>query len=478
MSLFSTAIGESSLLTYRKSIDITNQNMANAFTDGYTKKTPVFADLVTGGVELAHVERTFDENLYTRYINVNQRHASDESYKDLLDQVEGLYSDTMGSGLSSAMDSFFNAFNDVSVNPANTAARQQVLSSADALVGRLRSTHDDLEQMKGNTVTSFRDTVKQINELTSKLSELNLNIAAGVSEPTAKAAFLDERDRTLKSLSSLIDTRVTYKSDGTVAVDTAKGFSLVLHNRPNSLIFSTDTNGDPHVTLSNIDITGDLENGKLGGLRKGVDYVNKSIADLNDFTTVFANVMNKQHTQGFDEDGNAGIDFFTTDPGSTLGKIDASNIVLNLGNPAQLAASGNALYPQSDNTNVKQLMAIKESFNGVLTPAEESALTATLNDFDGTASANFDYMKTHSFSEFYNSHIVASIGLEVQHTATSMDTNGFLVENIDAQLQARHGVSMDEELANLVKLQRGYEAAARIISVTDELMQTTLNMMQ
>jgi len=478
MSLFSSAIGSTSLLTYKKSIDITNQNMANAYTDSYSRKTPVFSDLVTGGVELSQVERSFDQNLQTRFISVNQELASDQSYKELLDQVETLYNDMQGSGLSSSLDAFFNAFNDVAVNPANTAARQEVLSSAQALTGRIRSTYGNLEQMKENTVLTFRDTVTQINELTSKLGELNLNIGSGVTEATAKASYLDERDRTLKSLSALIDTKVTYNADETVNVSTAKGFGLVLQDKSTPLSFSTDTAGDPHVTLNNIDITGDLQNGSLGGQLKGIEYLNKSLGDLNDFATVFSTVVNKQHTQGYDIDGNAGTDFFAKDPGSTLTKIDASNIALNLDDPSQIAAALDAAYPESDNTNIKQLIGLKEGFSGVLTPAEESALVATLNDYNGTDSSNLNYMSTYSFNEFYNSKIVASIGFEVQHTTTSFETNTFLQESIDAQIQAKSGVSIDEELANLVKLQRAYEASARIITVTDELLQTTLNMIQ
>lgn len=478
MSLFSSAIGNTSLQTYKKSIDITNQNMANVFTEGYSRKTPIFSDLVTGGVELSHVERSFDQNLHTRYIAVNQRKASDEEYKGMLDQVETLYNDLQGSGLSSSLDAFFNAFNDVAVNPANMAARQEVLSAAQALTGRIRSTHSDLEQIKSNTVLTFRDTVAQINELTSKLGELNLNIGSGVTEATAKAAYLDERDRTLQSLSALIDTSVTYNADGTVNVATAKGFDMVLRDKANTMSFSTDVQGDPHVTLGNIDITPDLQNGILGGQLRGVSYLNKSLDDLNDFATAFTTVVNKQHTQGFDASGAAGLDFFAKDPGSTLTKIDASNITLNLDDPALVAASADSAYPESDNTNVKKLLDLKTGISGVLTPAEETALSATLNDFDGTASANFDFMKTHSFNEFYNSKVAASIGFEVQHVGTSLQTNAFLQESIDAQIQAKSGVNMDEELSNLVKLQRAYEASARIITVSDELLQTTLNMIR
>lgn len=476
MSLFSTAIGSSALQTYKSSIDVVNQNMANVYTEGYSRKTPVFSDLVTGGVELSEVKRSFDQNLQTRFISVNQRMTSDESYKEVLDQIETLYNDTQGAGLASSLDNFFNAFNDVAVNPANTAARQEVLSAAQALTGNIRSTYDDLEQIKQNSVLTFRDTVTQVNELTTKLADLNRNIASGVNDPTAQAAYLDERDRALHSLSELIDTKATYNTNGTVNVSTAKGFGLVLSGTANALSFSTDTSGDPHITLGSIDITGDIENGRIGGFVKGVDYLNQSLNDLNDFATVFGSVMNKQHSQGFDLDGNTGLDLFAVDPDSTDTKIDAGNITLNLDNPSQIAAALDATYPDSDNENVKNLLAIKDDFSGVLTAAEENALTSSLNDYDGTASANFDYMDSYSFNEFYNAKIISSIGFEIQHTDSSLQTNTFLQESIDTQIQSKSGVNMDEELTNLVKLQRAYEAAARIINVTDELMQTALNL--
>lgn len=477
MSLFSTlSLGSQSLLSYKKGIDITSQNMANVYTDGYNRKDPIYTDIINGGVDLVKIERTFDQSLYSRSINVNQQVTGEQSYKGILDQVEIVFNDIQGSGLSNSLNEFFGAFNDVAVNPDDIAARHSVLSAAQDLTGRIRTSYDNLSDTKEKTLLSIKDNITQINEITSKLATINANIRAGSAQEGKTDAYLDERDRTLKALSNLIDTRATFRKDGTVDVATAKGFDLVLYDRSKPLSFDTDSNGDPLVKLGSIDISKDLSNGEVGGYLKGVAFINKTIDNLNDFSTVFATVLNKQHSQGYDLNGNTGVDFFRIGPETAAGKIDASNIDLNLHDPIEIAAALDPAYPASDNTNIKQLIELKDTISGVLTPAEENALVSGLSDFDGTGSGNYQFVASRSFSEFYNSNLVAAVGFEVQHTQDTLETKSYLLEGIDQQIKAKSGVNMDEELVNLTKLQRSYEASARIISITDELLQTVLGL--
>ncbi|WP_200763838.1 flagellar hook-associated protein FlgK [Nitrosophilus alvini] len=446
MSLFSSlSIGSQALLSFKRGIDITNKNMTNVYTEGYSRVNPVFENVVSGGVYLNRAERIFDNSLFTRTININQQYTGNTAYQDILDQIEFNFNDIQGSGFGTALDEFFNSMNDVIVNPDNLAARQSVISEAKTLVGRIRTSYESLQDTKENTNLLIKDKVQKINELTSKIAKINEGIRAFNADEAKVNEYMDERDRALKELSSLIDTKITFQNDGTVNVSTAKGFDLVLFDKPHTLQFEIDTNADPVIKWEGINITSELGNGEIGGLIKGIDFLNRTMQTLNTFTEEFATAINSQHNSGFDLNGNAGQDMFNFTPGSA-----ASDIEIAFEDPKLIAAASDPAYTNSDNTNIKALLAIKEQ--------------------------NFAALDGLTLNEFYNSKIVAPIGFESSHNQNTLTDNKFLLEAAEQKLQEKSGVNLDEELIKLTQLQRSYEASARIITVTDELLQTVMNM--
>ncbi len=485
MSLFySLSIAGQSLLTHRNAINTTNNNISNVYTDGYSRKLPQLVNLPTGGVELKNIERAFSQAYFNRYVNVNNQKTGYENYKDILQQIESVFNDIQGSGFSNEINQFFNSFNDVAVNPDDIAARYSVLSKAEALVGRIRNSYETLSDTKEKTVLSIRDNLNRLNDLTGQLATVNKNIRFYTADPDKKNEYLDERDRLLKEISSLIDIKVTFRDDQTVDISTVKGHSLVIFDKSIPLTFETDRNGDPVIKHQGTDITSLFEKGKIGGYLKGIDKVNESINKLNDFTTVFAMIVNKQHRAGFDLNGNTGIDFFTIDPSSNKTNIDASNIVVGIKDPERIAAASDPAYTNSDNTNIKKIIGLKDDINGVLTTTEENTLFTTgsltigsityvLNSFD-----NYRFIKDRSYSEFYSSEIVAPIGFEINRVDNLYHEQNLILETVDSKLKEISAVNLDEELINLTKLQRAYEASAKIINVTDELLQTLLGLVK
>ncbi|WP_457622725.1 flagellar hook-associated protein FlgK [Persephonella sp.] len=485
MSLFySLSVAGQSLLTHKNAINTTNSNISNVYTDGYSRKIPQLANLPTGGVELKTVERAFNQAYFNRYVNTNNLKTGYENYKDILDQIESVFNDIQGSGFAEELNQFFNSFNDVAINPDDIAARYSVLSKAETLVGRIRNSYDTLADMKEKTSLSVRDNLNRLNDLTGQLATVNKNIRFYTADPAKRNEYLDERDRLLKEISSLIDVKVTFRDDQTVDISTVKGHALVIFDRNIPLSYETDIDGNPVIRHQGTDITSLFEKGKIGGYLEGIKKINESIDKLNDFTTILAMTVNKQHREGFDLNGNTGIDFFGIDPSSNKSNLDASNIVVNIKDPESIAAASDPAFTNSDNTNIKKIINLKDDIAGVLTASEETTLSSTGSLTIGgitytiNSYTNYTFIKDKSYAEFYSSQIIAPIGFEINKAENLYQEQNLILETVDSKLKEISAVNLDEELINLTKLQRAYEASAKIINVTDELLQTLLGLVK
>lgn len=471
MSLLSMlSIGGQSLLSTQRGINTLSKNISNVATEGYSREVPVFQDIPKSGAFVNKVLRIFDQFLFTRQINLGQSLSSDKAYSEILSNIENIFNDVNGTGFSSELNRFFNSINDMLVNPDDLSARKQFLANAQTLIAKFRNSYQSLLDLKQQTTLKIRDQITQINQVTDQLAKLNNSIKTKVMDVQVNSDYLNERDRLIDQLSNLIDVKIVFNTDNTVNIFTAKGFGLVVGDQATELNFQTDSSGNPVIKWNNsIDITRDINNGEIGGNLKGIVATNNQIDNLNDFVTVFANTFNKVHRQGYNLKGNNNVDFFKIDPSSSLTKIDASNISMNITDPSDIALASNPAYLNSDNTNGKNLLKLKDSISGVLTATEISGLN--LNNI-----SNYSLIEQIGFFEFYNLKLVASPSSESSKINTQKANTQSLYDAVKEKMQNFSGVNLDEELINLTKLQRAYQANARIISVADELFQTILNL--
>jgi flagellar hook-associated protein 1 FlgK len=451
MAIFAAlSVASQALLANTTAINTTNKNISNVYNEDYSREEAVFSDVPGGGVSIETIRRIFDRALFKRYISQNQETVSLKEYQDILEQVESVFNDLQGSGFSSELEEFFNIMNDIAVNPDDIAARSELISAAKSLVGRIRDSYDTLQEIKNVSIKKVRDQIQLLNDNLSHLAEVNKNIKLFQSLPEKLNTYLNERDKLLKEISGLIDTKITFNEDGSVNLYTTKGFSLVIGDTAKEVTLDI-VNGNPKVFVNNTDLTAEISGGSIGGLLKGISYINGTMDKLNMFTNTFATKINAIHESGFDLYGNSGEPFFLSENGAP--SIDASNIVLNPAveeDPKKIAAAADTAYLNSDNENIKKLMALKDE--------------------------KWTELNEMSFSEYYTSEIVTPIGTELEHTKTMAENSEFLLQSIDEKIKELSGVNMDEELVNLTKFQRAYEAAAKVVTVTDELLQTILGM--
>jgi flagellar hook-associated protein 1 FlgK len=452
MALFAAlSVASQALLANRTAINVTNKNISNVYNKDFSREEAVFADLPGSGVSIETVRRIFDRALFKRFISQNQENASLQEYQNVLEQVESVFNDLQGSGFASELEEFFNIMNDIAVNPDDIAARSELISVAKSLVGRIRDSYDTLQEIKSVSIKKIKDQIQLLNEDLAQLAEINKNIKIFQSSPEKLNTYLNERDKLLKDISGLIEAKITFNEDGSVNVYTAKGFALVLDGEAKEVTFDV-VDGNPKVSVANTDLTDEIQGGSIGGLLKGISYINEVVDKLNTFTTSLANNVNAVHTSGYDLYGNSGLPFFLAGGGSAP-PPNASNIIVNPdieNDPKKIAAAADTAYLNSDNENIKRLIALKDE------------TWAELNNM--------------SFQEYYTSEIVTPIGTELEHIKNLTENSNFLLESIDEKIKELSSVNIDEELINLTRFQRAYEAAARIVTVTDELLQTILGM--
>ncbi len=482
MSLFaSLSIANQALLANKDAINVVNKNLSNAFTEGYKRRIPILTNFPGGDVALDRIERAYDQRLFNRFINVQNEASGLENYQGVLEEVESIFNDIEGTGFSNEIDQFFKALNDVAANPDDLAARQSVLAKAQQLVGRIRNSYDNLQNAKDRLNETIKRNTDRINDILKNLAQLNKDIAGSKFNDPRKNMYMDERERLINELSQYMDIKLVFNGDDTVDVTTVKGIPLVTGEKAETVVYKRDENNNPVLNVRGLDITSLLKNGKIGGYIQGIDFINKTVDNLNDFTTIFALTVNKVHSEGYNLNGDTGIKFFSIDPSSNKSNIDASNIVLNIQKPEEFSAALDPSVLNGDNQNVKRLIGLKDSVDGVLTAGEEASLVSGGLSLGGieyklASSDSYSLVKNKSFHEFYNGNIISKIGFELEDTRNRLDHVKVSLEALDSKMKEVSSVNIDEELINLTKLQKAYEAAAKVITITDELMDTLLKM--
>ncbi|WP_432727137.1 flagellar hook-associated protein FlgK [Variovorax sp. W6] len=358
-SLFYT--GLSGLGVARTALMTTAHNTANAYTTGYSRQV---AEIATGsaissgtgfigsGANVSTVSRSYDRYLTAQLSMAQSASAALAANGTQVTRVDTLLADKT-SGIAPLMQSFFTSIQGVANTPADPAARQQMISSAQALAGKFRSTDQYLSDMNTSINDQIVGSVNQINTYAGKIANLNQQISqisamAGGQPPND---LLDQRDQLVSELSQIVDVKVLQQDNGKYNVFIATGQSLVVGDYASSMA-AVNSAADPSrkaialqgfagntAELSDGAITG----GSLGGLlsfrRDTLIPTQNAIGRL---AMSVADAVNTQHKLGVDLSGALGKDFFTQSvPGALANSKNTGSLELSgsISNASQLTTS-------------------------------------------------------------------------------------------------------------------------------------------
>jgi len=447
------------LLAQQQAISVTSHNIANVNTPGYSRQQPIMETntpldssigLEGTGVSVVAIERIYDRFLSAQINNESQGLGRWDAQKDAVELVELIFNETDGSGLSLAMSNFWDAWQTLASNPAGATERKILVTASQVLTSTFNQLNADLSQTQQNLDLAIQATVTDVNRLSQQLADLNGKIVSSEIGSFNANDYRDQRELVLKKLSELIDINTFEDANGAVSALVANGRPLVSSNQFWQL--STETNlvtGLQDVVWvddagNNTNISADISGGRLKGyldVRDGVidDYINR----LDTLAQTLMTDVNTLHQSGFALDASAGEVFFA---GTGAGNIEVNpNIV---GDLDLVAAAADALTVPGDSRRAIEIANLQYQLN-----------------MGGTQSYN-DYYST----------IVRDVGNEVLKSEASYHHQSDMVAQLENQRESVSGVSLDEEMINLIKFQNAYTAAARLITTADEMMQTILQM--
>lgn len=452
-------IASQALMTQQKAINVTGHNIANVNTPGYSRQslqistnTPSYSyiGLIGNGVHADGIERIYDRFLSTQINNENQALGRWDAQKGAVEVVEMIFNESDGYGLSQAMSKFWDAWHSLINNPAGTTERQVLITNSQVLTSTFNQLDADLRKSQKDLDLAVEGTVADINRLSEQVADLNEKILSAESDASSANDYRDQREQTLKALSELIDINTYEDSNGAVHVLVADGQPLVgagqqwqLSTQVNAQnlhdVVWLDRSGTP------TDITADIDGGKLKGYLDVRDAIIP--ADMNNLDTLAQALMtdiNALHQAGFALDGSAGEVFFNG--------LGAGNIALNTNiaaDPDLVAAAADALTVPGDNRQAMEIAKLQYQLT-------MNGNTATYND--------------------YYSSLIRDTGNEVLKSDAYYHHQSDMLSQLENRRESISGVSLDEEMINLIKFQNAYTASAKMISAADEMLQTVLQM--
>ncbi len=497
------AIALRALQAQQISLDITGHNVANANNPNYSRQTalhsatkpypapmmgytPSSGQLGTG-VEISQINRMRDGFVDLRLRQ--QLHSKNywAAMEDGLRQVELFFNEPSENGIHYALDQFWDSLQDLSREPDFIAVREVVVQRAHVLVESIRGTRENLQSLRENINGNIPLKVDEVNSLARRIADLNVEIGKITATGSIPNDLLDARDGLVEELSHLVDIEVVQDYAGMIGV-TIGGASLVHRGTSYGL---TTTVGDESDNYRKVEViwaaTGnkaDIRSGEIGGLLDLREEITRVIGELDDWTLDFALEFNRRHAVGYDAKGNGGytgtIDaenpaeeavpndplfyffvFDNLDKGATLDEslpYAALNIGVNkeIINDAGLIRAG--LQPAAGNgENALRLASLR------FTPIERLSKKITGGgDQDVTIGDSFN-------------QIIADLGVKTQRAGRLNENDTNLELHLRNLKDSISGVSLDEEMANMIRFQHAYSAAARVMTAMDEALDTIIN---
>jgi len=317
------------MLAFQRALQMTGHNIANANTPGYSRQVAEFSTrigqsagfgYIGGGTQITTIKRIYDAMLGEQLRTSTSGQARYSVMNTLASRLDTMLADP-NTGLSTGLQSFFGALQDVANDPSSTPARQALLADANGVAQRFHSLDQRLAETEKEVNQRISLAVADINRLASSIAEVNDQIAraSGISGQPAND-LLDRRDVLVRDLAAQVSVSTALQDDGTLSVFIGSGQTLVIGTSAKQLAVR-GSEFDPtrlEVTYQgssgNIQLDSNLTGGTLGGL---LDFrrqmLDPSRQSLGQTAVAFVHSFNEQHRSGMDLRGALGGDFFGID---------------------------------------------------------------------------------------------------------------------------------------------------------------------
>ncbi|MTI61569.1 MAG: flagellar hook-associated protein FlgK [Firmicutes bacterium] len=535
----STAL--SGLQTQQKALETTGHNIANADTEGYSRQQVVqtasspyaSVGIYTGtavgqtgtGVEVDAIERITDQFINAQINEETQDQAYWEKMLEGLSQIESIFNESTSSesGLDDALNDFYEALQDLSSDPEDTAVRKTVQERAEMVADVFSSICENLLEYQSSLNEDISTTVDEINSLSSRIAALNEEIVSVENSGQNANDLRDKRDQLLTELNSYVDVKSSEDSQGNLQI-TLDGNLLVSKDISYDLTVESTGQNQSEVIYSQTGKAVAVDSGSLGAILELCDEtVAAYLDDINQLAESFVEEFNEVHQAGYDLNGDSGGDFFTIEDednpamgisltdavASDISKIAAGRFsgtysdnedvaTVDINDPTLLTdgyqievteiatdeveytvtdAEGNILQDSSgaaltgtaqegDTIDLSEELGIQLNINGI----GEANISFTASVGNGNnALALSNIINNSSLTDTYQS-IITSIGVAGEEAESMLENQEALLEQLEEQQASVSGVSLDEELTNLIKFQQAYKACSTVVTTINEML--------
>jgi len=440
------AIGASGLRAYRASLAATSDNVANAQTPGYARRSVRLSEVTISsapdfryrnrerfdGVDVAATVRAADTWRTSDARLAASAEARSATYARWMDTAEAALPDgETGTGASLAQ--MFSAGDRLAADPSSRVARSGFLAALDEAAGSIRGNAEELARVASGVAGAAQSAATALNADLAALADVNLAIRRTGIGTTANAELSDQRDRLIDAIAGATDVDVAVNADGSarltkggaVLVDLGTAATIAAVVAPDGRVSFTQSFGGATTALAPL-------SGSLSGLARAADTVADRRVALDTLATDLASALNTWHANGRTPGGANGAALLDATGG-------AAALTALVGDPAQVAAADAG---GTANGNALALAGVR---TGSATESQWAALVAA--QAQTTASARADETRTSARRQ-----------------------------TADAARDAVEGVDLDREAADLVRFQQAYEASARVIQMAKETVDTILRL--
>jgi flagellar hook-associated protein 1 FlgK len=421
------------------------------------------------GVEQETIDRISDEFIMRRIVQESASEGSLDAQANALSQVENILNEQGGEGLTTQLSEFFNAWEDLaSAGEANQPTeRAAVIAQGQLFVETVHRIDLSLRDLQQSLDRSIVGLLPEVNSIIDRIASLNDEIVK--LEVTAPANDLrDQREQALRDLSNKVEVTWIENSNGSLTVFFEGGVPLVEGSRTAHLVPVADPTNSFDPTFSSVyyddgsnffDVSARMGGGELGGLLRSRDtHVAGAIRDLDATIYTLLTSVNTQHQAGFGLDGNTGRDFFL-DPGVLDNAardfdLDAALVA----NPDIIAAAqggGTAAELAGDTENAKAISALRDTV----------AVSYQAGDVAGTPTGSSQTIMDQAAG------LIAEQGQTARSLQSALDQQQRVLLEIENRRDEISGVSLDEEMTDLIRLQAAFQANSRVIAAVDRMLQ-------
>lgn len=457
-----------SLEVNQKSIEIIGNNISNVNTEGYSRQSAElstypavnFGDFFVGqGVKVSDVRRDHDvfitNQLRDKVIDFGLYNGQAQS----LSELERIFNITE-ENIATDVDRFFDSWQELSASPSDLVLRDIVIQRGELLSTNFNNTANDLNTVKENINDAIISKVSDLNAKIEEIATLNENIFnIEIRGQTANTAR-DKRDMLAKDLASSLGAQSYETPNGMLAVNIPGGLPLVQGNEGMKL--ETVTSGATlDIVLKAGGVTRTLNITNMGGEFEGLidmrdNFIPTLKDDLDRLAYEISSQVNFHHAGGIGLDNSTGLNFFSgpaavsatpPPPVPATYANAARNMSVVLTNSNQVAAGLSTPVAPGDNRNALTISNIGETYL-----------------IDGSDDFNSYYGKTTS-----------RVGIRTNQNQLNLEGSGDTVIQLENMRDGLTGVSLEEEMIDLIVYQRGFESSAKFLSTVDEMMTSLIN---